>query len=57
MLKMNKIYDWNVIPYTYDQIVNHTTMPSKLKLDIAKIWGDECRPRGYTTSGYTADGQ
>ena len=57
MLKMNKIYDWNVIPYTYDQIVNHTTMPSKVKLDIAKIWGDECQPRGYTTSGYTADGQ
>ena len=51
MLKLNKIYDWTVVPYTYDQIVNHTTMPSKLKLDIAKIWEENCAPRGYVPGG------
>ena len=30
------------------QIVNHTTMPTKLKLDIARIWDEKCAPRGYT---------
>lgn len=51
MLKLNRIYDWTVVPYTYDQIVNHTTMPSKLKLDIAQIWEDNCVPRGYVPGG------
>ena len=63
---MNKIYNWQPVAYTYDQvgimmiimmtsltpsirqIVNHTTMPTKLKLDIARIWDEKCAPRGYT---------
>lgn len=51
MLKLNRIYDWTVVPYTYDQIVNHTSMPSKLKLDIAQIWEENCVPRGYVPGG------
>jgi len=47
LLKMNKIYDWQPVPYTYDQILNHTVMPSKLKLDIKKIWDEKCAPRGF----------
>ena len=53
---MNKIYDWTPVPFTYDQILNHTTMPSKLKMDIAKIWEEKCVPKGYTSSGYAPDG-
>jgi len=56
LLKMNKIYNWQPVAYTYDQIVNHTTMPTKLKLDIARIWDEKCAPRGYTSSGFTLDG-
>ena len=51
LLKMNKIYRWEPVPYTYDQILNHTSMPSKLKLDITKIWNEECATRGYTPDG------
>ena len=48
---MNKIYDWRPVPYTYDQIVHHPTMPRQLKTDIKKIWEDDCA--GYNASSFT----
>ena len=53
---MNRIYDWNPDPYSYDEIKNHTYMPKKLVKDITNIWEDKCAPRGYTSSGYTSEG-
>ena len=55
LLKMNKIYDFKPLPYTYDQVKNHTTMPEKLKLHIDKVWQEKCD--GYTSSGYSAEGE
>jgi len=56
LVKMNRIYDWNPDPYSYDEIKNHTYMPKKLVKDITNIWEDKCAPRGYTSSGYTSEG-
>jgi len=52
LLKMNKIYNWKPVPYTMEQVNASTTMPVKLKEDIAKIWEDKCAPENYPYSGY-----
>ena len=52
LLKMNKIYDWKPVPYTMAQVNQSTTMPEKLKEDIARIWEDKCRPKNYPYDGF-----
>jgi len=54
LLKMNKIYNWRPIPYTMEDVFNHTTMPGKLKHDIEKIWDEKCV--GFPTSGFDENG-
>jgi len=52
LLKMNKIYDWKPVPYTMAQVNESTTMPEKLKEDIARVWEDKCRPKNYPYNGF-----
>lgn len=42
LIKLNRIYDWRPDPYTIEEITNHTTMPSRLKRDIQKIYDEKC---------------
>lgn len=34
LVKMNRIYDWTPVPYTMEEVHNHTTMPAALKTSI-----------------------
>jgi len=43
LLKLNRIYNWSPDPYTIEEVVNHTSMPLKLKQDIQKIYDDKCQ--------------
>lgn len=46
LLKMNRIYEWVPVPYTIEEVHNHTSMPEKLKKDIQSIYDhNECGSR------------
>jgi len=46
LVKMNLVYDWMPVPYSIEEVRNHTTMPKVLKSDIEKIYADKCTKNG-----------
>ncbi len=48
LLKLNRVYGWNPIPYfNVTMVENHPTMPKDLKQHIRKTWEENCRGRGF----------
>jgi len=45
LLKLNRVYGWQPIPYNIYQVQNNTELPKTLKHHIIKTWEENCKGR------------